>query len=221
MKKIICAIMTAMIMCLSVPMTAFAESYPVGDINSNGVTDSNDLREMIVAYAKIMISTNKGGTYEEWNKIAKIDKETFTRLDISGDGNVNMKDIGYFAEAYICKKTNYLGEISYANREEIEEYAERMVKLYTGQEFSFKTMMNYIDSGMPIPNDKVIKGDVNGDGTVDSIDAIKVLQYYANNLVGITQPVIDENAADINEDGVIDSKDSVGILVEYANSMVK
>ena len=77
MKKIICAIMTAMIMCLSVPMTAFAESYPVGDINSNGVTDSNDLREMIVAYAKIMISTNKGGTYEEWNKIAKIDKETF------------------------------------------------------------------------------------------------------------------------------------------------
>ena len=34
--------------------------------------------------------------------------------------------------------------LNYANREEIEEYAERMVKLYTGQEFSFKTMMNYI-----------------------------------------------------------------------------
>lgn len=221
MKKIICAIMTVMIMCFSIPITAFAESYPVGDINSSGITDSNDLREMIVAYAKVMISANKGGTYEEWNKIAKIDEDTFNRLDISGDGNVNMKDIGYFAEAYICKKTNYLGEISYANKEDVEEYAERMVKLYTGQEFSFKTMMNYIDNGTPTSTEKVVKGDVNGDGKIDSIDAVKVLQYYANSLAKITQPAIDENAADINEDGVIDSKDAVGILVEYANSMVK
>lgn len=221
MKKIICTIMTVMIMCLSVPMTAFAESYPMGDVNSSGVTDSNDLKEMIVAYAKIMISTNKGGTYEEWNKMAKLDEETFNRLDISGDGNVNMKDIGYFAEAYICEKTNYLGEISYANREKVEEYAEHIVKLYTGQEFSFKTMMNYIDNGTPTPNDKVIKGDVNSDGKIDSIDAVKVLQYYANDLASVIQPAIDESAADINEDGIVDSKDAVEILVAYANSMVK
>ena len=96
-----------------------------------------------------------------------------------------------------------------------------MVKLYTGQEFSFKTMMNYIDSGMPTPIEKVIKGDINGDGKIDSIDAVKVLQYYANSLAKITQPAIDENAADINEDSIVDSKDAVSILVEYANNMVK
>ena len=66
--------------------------------------------------------------------------------------------------------------------------------------------------------------EVSGGGVMageDSIDAVKVLQYYANSLVKITQPAIDKNAADINEDGIVDSKDAVSILVEYANSMVK
>ncbi|MDD6084440.1 MAG: dockerin type I repeat-containing protein [Oscillospiraceae bacterium] len=59
-------------------------------------------------------------------------------------------------------------------------------------------------------------GDVNNDGKSDSIDAIKILQYYAGSLSGTTVD-IDKTVADVNGDGAVDSKDAVKILKDYAD----
>lgn len=225
MKKIFSVITVAfmtVVMCLS-NITAFAVDYPEGDYNDDGVFSSEDLRPMITNYAKIMISTNKGGTYDEWNTVTKIDEDTFNRLDISKDGKFNMLDITYYAEVYICQKTGYKGSISFENRLDMEDYAESIIKTYTGQDFSFKTMMNYIDSGMPTtePSKPILIGDVNNDDKVDSKDAVVILQYYANSLAGVSQEELSLDVADLNNDKKIDSKDATLILISYANSLVK
>jgi len=55
----------------------------------------------------------------------------------------------------------------------------------------------------------IIYGDVNGDGKVNSTDAVLVLQYEAGILGDVE---FDETAADVNNDGKVNSTDSVLIL---------
>lgn len=57
-------------------------------------------------------------------------------------------------------------------------------------------------------DEPTLPGDVNGDGTITSVDALLVLQYGANLLE--TLPNLD--AADVNADGVINSVDATLIL---------
>lgn len=65
-------------------------------------------------------------------------------------------------------------------------------------------------------------GDVNGDGLVDSDDAVLVLKQYtaemlqSGSLLGEGQKTV----ADTNEDGAIDSDDAVAILKYYVASML-
>lgn len=53
------------------------------------------------------------------------------------------------------------------------------------------------------------KGDVNGDGKVNHLDAARILKYDAG-LEELSQA--QKQAADFNSDGVVDNKDAVGIL---------
>ena len=66
--------------------------------------------------------------------------------------------------------------------------------------------------------DKVL-GDANGDGSVDSKDAVLVLKSYAEELVSGKQSV-DVNVSDVNKDSKVDSKDAVEILKTYAKNLV-
>ncbi|MDE6848473.1 MAG: hypothetical protein K2J44_03895 [Ruminococcus sp.] len=62
------------------------------------------------------------------------------------------------------------------------------------------------------------KGDVNGDGFVDSVDATQVMIHYAN-LSAKGNGTISEDklsVADYNDDGLVDSVDATGILIYYA-----
>lgn len=62
------------------------------------------------------------------------------------------------------------------------------------------------------------KGDVNGDGLVDSVDATQVMIHYAN-LSAHKDGTISEDklsVADYNDDGLVDSVDATGILIYYA-----
>lgn len=70
---------------------------------------------------------------------------------------------------------------------------------------------------------EVSLGDVNGDGKVDSKDAVVILQYFAESIVNKNNITVkaDEKAADLNADGSIDSKDAVLVLQYFAESIVK
>ena len=58
-----------------------------------------------------------------------------------------------------------------------------------------------------------ILGDVNGDGTVDSIDAFLLLQFHAG-IIGFDPPYREKN--DVNHDQSVDALDAVHILQFHA-----
>jgi hypothetical protein len=55
------------------------------------------------------------------------------------------------------------------------------------------------------------KGDANGDGVIDTQDAIKVVQYY----LGKNPTDFNIQAADVNNDGVVDTQDAIQIIKIY------
>ena len=67
------------------------------------------------------------------------------------------------------------------------------------------------------PTENKLVGDVNGDGKIDSKDAVLVLKSYAESLVSGNKST--DLAGDINNDGSIDSKDAVIILKYYAATL--
>lgn len=65
---------------------------------------------------------------------------------------------------------------------------------------------------VPEPKPDIRFGDSNGDGIVDSKDAVMIKRYMA----GYTDQKIDLAASDVNADGIVDSKDAVKILKKLA-----
>ena len=63
---------------------------------------------------------------------------------------------------------------------------------------------------------KTVYGDVNGDGAVDTADAVLVLQCAAKL---IDKDSIDAKAADVNGDGTIDTADAV-LILQYAAKLI-
>lgn len=83
---------------------------------------------------------------------------------------------------------------------------------------SEKTGLSYPFSISVEPLDWDTLGDANGDGQVDSLDALKVLQEYANSMTG-QESMADEAQLyrmDINENGIVDVLDAQRILKFYA-----
>lgn len=69
--------------------------------------------------------------------------------------------------------------------------------------------------------DRVVPGDVNNDGIIDSVDGAIILSEYANLSTIDPVPELDEEAskrADINYDGLIDSSDATYALMYYVYS---
>ena len=60
-----------------------------------------------------------------------------------------------------------------------------------------------------------VKGDVDGDGTIDLADAVLVINYY----VGKTVTTFNAKAADVDGDGVIDLADAVKIISYYVGKI--
>ena len=64
------------------------------------------------------------------------------------------------------------------------------------------------DEELNLFKDRVVKGDVNGDGSVDIADAICIV----NHIVGKPTSVFVDAAADVNDDGAVDIADAVRIV---------
>jgi hypothetical protein len=67
--------------------------------------------------------------------------------------------------------------------------------------------------------EQVTLGDINGDGSVNSIDAVFVLKDFASQILG-NKSTLDLSVADMNDDGKINSSDAVIILKQYAQSLI-
>jgi hypothetical protein len=67
--------------------------------------------------------------------------------------------------------------------------------------------------------EQVTLGDINGDGSVNSIDAVFVLKDFASQILG-NKTTLDLSTADMNDDGKINSSDAVIILKQYAQSLI-
>ena len=63
-------------------------------------------------------------------------------------------------------------------------------------------------------------GDCNGDGKINSSDAVRILQAYASILVGDSFETSLVSVYDVNQDNNIDSKDAVVVLKYYAEMIV-
>ncbi len=59
----------------------------------------------------------------------------------------------------------------------------------------------------------VVPGDVNGDGAVDTQDAIQIVRYY----LGKNPTGFNASVADVNSDGNIDTQDAIQIIRTYLN----
>jgi hypothetical protein len=64
-------------------------------------------------------------------------------------------------------------------------------------------------------SDTIVKGDVNGDGSVNLKDVTKLFQYVNKQISTVQQPA----AADVNGDGVLSLKD-VTKLFQYVNKQI-
>ena len=72
-------------------------------------------------------------------------------------------------------------------------------------------------------------GDVNDDGSIDSKDAVEVLKFYSNKLLGEDYSFysyygyhsIDASIGDVNSDGVVNSKDAVFILKHFVQEIMQ
>ena len=76
---------------------------------------------------------------------------------------------------------------------------------------SAQSIIDFSESGEAV----VVKGDANGDGTVDVSDYIGIANY----IMGNVPEGFNDKAADVNDDGVIDVSDYIGVanLILYGN----
>lgn len=77
-----------------------------------------------------------------------------------------------------------------------------------GNAYGFK-----IEDIKAVDKTDAVKGDVNGDGITDSVDAVLLKKYLA----GYSGLQINTDACDMNGDGEVDSVDAVLLLKQLAN----
>lgn len=89
------------------------------------------------------------------------------------------------------------------------------------------TQENKLDSEILVkiikaPEETYLKGDVDGNGIINAIDASMILTHYAKIMAEKTGVIAQEYFAnaDFDEDGIINSVDASAILTYYAQSMI-
>ena len=91
--------------------------------------------------------------------------------------------------------------------------------IHSGEEF-----LSYLNSYINSESDL---GDVNHDGSIDSVDVALILEYFANTATGKYDVYTDEERenfqkyADVLNDGVVNCIDAVWVLSKYAESATR
>lgn len=235
--KIFTSVLSSAILAVSsMPVLSFAEDHITGDINCDGIVNSDDSFMVLDYYAKKMDGKLDEISADDIEKILKYgdlngDGEVnsadavemfeiaIKTLDVNGDGNVDIYDALYIY--------NFASNISSHSSEEIEA----LTKLTANVRYNDKTegmksdLLKYaFDIAESLADVSDIKaGDADGDGMVDASDASLILSFYADMSSGVA---VDKNdnykyillGGDYNASSLIDSTDASSILAYYAEA---
>lgn len=231
--KIFTSVLSSAILAVSsMPVLSFAEDYITGDINCDGIVNSDDCFMILEYYAKKEMGKLDEISADDIEKIlkygdltgdgevnsadaSKICEIAVKTLDVNGDGNVDVYDALYIY--------NFASSISSHSSEEIEALTKLTANVRYDNEYVQSDLLKYaFDIAKSLTDVSDIKaGDADGDGMVDASDASLILSFYADMSSGVA---VDKNdnykyillGGDYDASSLIDSTDASSILAYYA-----
>ena len=160
----------------------------IGDINEDGAVDYKDAVLNLKYYAAAL--SNKKSEDESLFASCKdlgMTDERIKAMDVNGDGKIDSRDSIAIIEYSAAKSLGYSKILTSENLTEIEElYKSDAFNKYC--QFVCDAMYRCVVNTDDINNFKVFEfsevkmGDANGDGVVDSKDAVSTLNTYALSL---------------------------------------
>lgn len=225
---------SALLAVSSMPVFSFAEEHITGDINCDGIVNSDDCFMVLEYYAKKEMGKLDEISADDIEKIlkygdltgdgevnsadaSKICEIAVKTLDVNGDGNVDVYDALYIY--------NFASSISSHSSEEIEALTKLTANVRYDNEYVQSDLLKYaFDIAESLADVSDIKaGDADGDGMVDASDASLILSFYADMSSGVA---VDKNdnykyillGGDYNASSLIDSTDASSILAYYAEA---
>lgn len=230
--KIFTSVLSSVILAVSsMSVLSFAEDHITGDINCDGIVNSDDCFMILEYYTK-----------KETGKLDEISADDIEKIlkygDLTGDGEVNSADASKICE--IAVKTldvngdgkidiydalyiyNFASNISSHSPEEIESLT-KLTANVRYDEYVQSELLKYASSLSKFLTDvsDIKAGDADGDGIVDASDASLILSFYADMSSGVD---VDKNdnykyillGGDYDGSSLIDSTDASSILAYYA-----
>lgn len=236
--KIFTSVLTSALLAVSsLPVFSFAEGHITGDINCDGIVNTEDTFMILKYYAKenggagITFSDTdieniiKYGDLTADGKIdaadaAEIISIAVKTLDVNGDGKVDIDDAIYVY--------NFAVNINSHSLEELEALTKltASVEYYADAEYVQPELLNYAFSlAKNLTDFKDYKsGDVNGDGNIDSSDASDVLGFYSDISAGVPVDELSSKykyillGGDYDHNNNVNASDASQILSHYAKT---
>lgn len=233
--KIFTSVLTSALLAVSsMPVFSFAEEHITGDINCDGIVNSDDCFMVLEYYAKKEMGKLDEISADDIEKIlkygdltgdgevnsadaSKICEIAVKTLDVNGDGNVDVYDALYIY--------NFASSISSHSSEEIEALTKLTANVRYDNEYVQSELLKYAFSLSKSLTDvsDIKAGDADGDGMVDASDASLILSFYADMSSGVA---VDKNdnykyillGGDYDASSLIDSTDASSILAYYAEA---
>lgn len=233
--KIFTSVLSSAILAVSsMPVLSFAEDHITGDINCDGIVNSDDCFMILEYYAKKEMGKLDEISADDIEKIlkygdlngdgevnsadaSKICEIAVKTLDVNGDGNIDVYDALYIY--------NFASSISSHSSEEIEALTKLTANVRYDNEYVQSDLLKYAFSLSKSLTDvsDIKAGDADGDGMVDASDASLILSFYADMSSGVA---VDKNdnykyillGGDYNASSLIDSTDASSILAYYAEA---
>lgn len=210
------------------PVSVFAENTAVyEDFNQNDVNGKVTVQIPEDTTAEIKITFTSPEVTDEPYYIASMTAGSSQSFDIEGRDTTE-DDYRNYTLTVAITGGQYEDTVTYTDTFTVPdgndnpdsfmqfEYVFTADEIYTGS--SWDISENGSQKNITVHFGAYTKGDVNGDGFIDAVDATSVLVEYAGNSTGGSGTFTERQklSADVNDDGFIDAVDATQILVYYA-----
>ena len=172
-------------------------------------------------------------------KNAPITETSYERYDFNDDGYIDALDVAFLFRYYLIHSMEKVTDV--INLGITDQISERIAQY---GDFNKDGRINTVDGALflqyvisftdckiqdfepqcytAIVSESIEKGDVNGDGYIDAIDASNILSYYSVVSTGsditTSEQVVCRHKGDINGDGEVNAVDASQALAIYAKN---